>query len=96
MAIRVAHIGTGNVGRLALAELIANPAFELTAVCVSSKDKVGKDAGELAGLGTVTGITATDIPVILGGGIWNMDADRVPNYGIQVQMIRGGKILPIN
>ena len=60
MAIRVAHIGTGNVGRLALAELIANPAFELTAVCVSNKDKVGRDAGELAGLTVTTGITATD------------------------------------
>ena len=60
MAIRVAPIGTGNVGRLALAELIANPAFELTAVCVSNKDKVGRDAGELAGLTVTTGITATD------------------------------------
>jgi hypothetical protein len=60
MAIRVAHIGTGNVGRPALTELITNPAFELTAVCVSSEAKVGKDAGELAGLGVATGIAATD------------------------------------
>ena len=36
MAIRVAHVGTGNVGRLALAELITNPQFELTALNVSS------------------------------------------------------------
>lgn len=60
MAIRVAHIGTGNVGRLALAELVENPAFELTGVAVSSPDKVGKDAGELAGLATHTGVPATD------------------------------------
>lgn len=60
MAIRVAHIGTGNVGRLALAELIANPAFELTGLCVSTPGKVGRDAGELAGLDVVTGILATD------------------------------------
>ncbi|HUO37926.1 MAG TPA: diacylglycerol kinase [Mycobacterium sp.] len=59
MTIRVAHIGTGNVGRLALAQLITDPAFELTAVCVSSTDKVGLDAGELAGLGVSTGVTAT-------------------------------------
>jgi len=59
MAIRVAHIGTGNVGRLALAELIENPAFELTALVVSTPGKVGRDAGELAGLGMTTGITAT-------------------------------------
>ena len=60
MAIRVSHIGTGNVGRLALAELIANPAFELTGLCVSTPDKVGRDAGELAGLDVVTGVRATD------------------------------------
>lgn len=59
MAIRVAHIGTGNVGRLALAELIENPAFELTGVWVSTPEKVGADAGELAGLGVRTGVAAT-------------------------------------
>ena len=60
MATRVVHIGTGNVGRLALAELIENPAFDLVGLCVSTPEKVGKDAGELAGLGTHTGIAATD------------------------------------
>ena len=38
-AIRVVHIGTGNVGRLALAELIENPAFELVGLCVSTPNK---------------------------------------------------------
>jgi hypothetical protein len=66
MAIRVAHVGTGNVGRLALAGLIANPEFELTTVCVSSDAKLGKDAGELAGLGISTGVTATtDLQAVL-------------------------------
>ena len=64
MAIRVAHVGTGNVGGLALAELITNPQFELTGVCVSTPAKVGRDAGELCGVGldseTVTGIRAVD------------------------------------
>ena len=60
MAIRVVHIGTGNVGRLALAELIANPAFELVGLCVSTPEKVGRDAGELAGLDVVTGVAAVD------------------------------------
>ena len=59
MAIRVALIGTGNAGRLALRGLIANPAYELTAVWVSTAGKVGLDAGELAGLNTRTGVTAT-------------------------------------
>jgi 2,4-diaminopentanoate dehydrogenase len=60
MAIRVAHVGTGNVGRLALTELVSNPQFELTGLCVSSPEKVGKDAGTLAGVDVATGITAVD------------------------------------
>ena len=60
MAIRVAHIGTGNVGHLALNQLVTDPRFELTAVCVSSDSKLGRDAGELAGLDISTGVTATD------------------------------------
>ncbi|BBY66975.1 NAD(P)H-dependent amine dehydrogenase family protein [Mycolicibacterium helvum] len=66
MAIRVAHIGTGNVGRIALSELIENPGFELTGLCVSADEKVGKDAGELAGLDVRTGILATkDLDAVL-------------------------------
>ena len=60
MAIRVAHVGTGNVGRLALTELVTNPQFELTGLCVSSPEKVGKDAGTLAGIEVSTGIAAID------------------------------------
>src|ERR1700752_1393018 len=70
MAIRVAHVGTGNVGGLALAELITNAQFELTGVCVSTPEKVGKDAGELCGVGldaaTVTGVAAvSDLDAVL-------------------------------
>ncbi|BBX21058.1 diacylglycerol kinase [Mycolicibacter terrae] len=60
MAIRVALIGTGNAGRIALRGLIGNPAYELIAVWVSTAAKVGRDAGELAGLDVRTGIAATD------------------------------------
>ena len=59
MAIKVAAIGTGNVGKHALAQLITDPRFELTAVWVSSESKAGKDAAELAGLQNTTGIRAT-------------------------------------
>jgi 2,4-diaminopentanoate dehydrogenase len=60
MAIRVVHIGTGNVGRIALNHLISDPRFDVTGVWVSSDAKVGKDAGELAGLDVSTGIAATN------------------------------------
>ena len=59
MPIRVAQIGTGNVGAHALKALITNPAYELTAVWVSSESKAGKDAGELIGLDVKTGVKAT-------------------------------------
>jgi 2,4-diaminopentanoate dehydrogenase len=66
MAIRVAQIGTGNVGKHALTQLINDPRFELTAVWVSSEAKAGKDAAELAGLDDSTGITATnDLDAVL-------------------------------
>jgi len=66
MAIRVAHVGTGNVGRLALAGLVTNPQFELTGLYVSSPEKVGRDAGDLAGVGVDTGIAAVaDLDAVL-------------------------------
>jgi 2,4-diaminopentanoate dehydrogenase len=69
MAIRVAHVGTGNVGRLALTELVSNPQFELTGLCVSTPEKVGKDAGALAGVDVSTGIAAVnDLDAVLATG----------------------------
>ena len=59
MAIRVALVGTGNCGRLALIQLIEDPRFELVAVGTSTESKVGVDAGELAGLDIRTGVAAT-------------------------------------
>ncbi|HET6166364.1 MAG TPA: diacylglycerol kinase [Marmoricola sp.] len=58
MTIRVAQVATGNAGMLTLRQLIDDDRFELVAVSTSSPDKVGKDAGELAGLADVTGISA--------------------------------------
>ena len=66
MPIRVAQIGTGNVGAHALRALITNPQFELTGVWVSSDAKAGNDAGALAGLDVSTGIEATtDLDAVL-------------------------------
>lgn len=59
MAIRVAQIGTGNVGRHALTGILSNPEFELVALGVSSEAKAGRDAADLAGLERSTGVIAT-------------------------------------
>src|SRR5262249_38364151 len=56
---RVALWGTGNVGRHALAGIDARPDLELVGVWVSDPAKVGRDAGELAGLDRRLGVEAT-------------------------------------
>lgn len=52
--------GTGNVGRAAVRAVAAHPALDLTAVLVADPGKVGRDAGELAGLDERLGVAATD------------------------------------
>jgi len=59
MTYRVVLWGTGNVGRNALIGIDARPDLELAGVWVSNPDKVGRDAGELAGLDRL-GVTATN------------------------------------
>lgn len=59
MTLRVVQWSTGNVGRHAIAGIVARPDLELTGVWVSSPAKEGKDAGELAGLGRRLGVAAT-------------------------------------
>jgi 2,4-diaminopentanoate dehydrogenase len=59
MTYRVVLWGTGNVGRNALIGINARPDLELAGVWVSNPDKVGRDAGELAGLDRL-GVTATN------------------------------------
>lgn len=57
--LRVVQWSTGNVGRHAIAGIDARPDLELAGVWVSDPAKVGRDAGELAGLGRDLGVAAT-------------------------------------
>ncbi|WP_436772447.1 NAD(P)H-dependent amine dehydrogenase family protein [Yinghuangia sp. YIM S09857] len=52
--------GTGNVGRASIRAVDAHPALTLAAVIVHNPAKVGRDAGELAGLDHELGVAATD------------------------------------
>jgi hypothetical protein len=66
MAYRVVQWSTGNVGRHTLAGIDAHPDLDLVGVFVSNPDKVGKDAGELAGLGHTLGVTgSSDVDALL-------------------------------
>jgi 2,4-diaminopentanoate dehydrogenase len=56
---RVVVWGTGFVGRMVIPEIVRHPLFELVGVGVSSPEKVGRDAGEICGIGPI-GVSATD------------------------------------
>jgi hypothetical protein len=56
---RVVQWSTGNVGRHTLAGIDARPDLDLIGVWVSNPAKVGRDAGELAGLDRPLGVAAS-------------------------------------
>lgn len=56
---RVIQWMTGDVGQVGLRHFSENPVFDLVGVLVHSKDKVGRDAGDIAGV-AATGVVATD------------------------------------
>jgi hypothetical protein len=60
MAKRVVVWGTGFVGRMVIAEIVKHPEFELIGVGVGNPEKVGRDVGEICGLGRSLALTATD------------------------------------
>jgi hypothetical protein len=59
MALKVVVWGTGNVGRPAIRAVLSHAELELAGVIVSNPDKVGMDAGEIAGVGKL-GVSCTD------------------------------------
>ncbi|MCU1602064.1 MAG: dihydrodipicolinate reductase [Frankiales bacterium] len=76
MAKRIVIWGTGFVGKLVIAEVVKHPEFELVGVGVSNPDKVGKDAGVIAGLDPI-GVIATDsIEELLA-----LNPDALVHYG---------------
>jgi len=69
---RVVQWATGNIGSRSLRAVIEHPRLDLVGVYVTSPDKVGRDAGDLCGLGPV-GVAATgEVDEVLG-----LDADCV-------------------
>lgn len=65
MRHRVIQWATGGVGRAAIGGVLDHPDLELVGCWVHSRDKDGRDAGEIAGLGEI-GVTATcDVEALL-------------------------------
>src|SRR4051794_38705867 len=60
MTHRVIQWSTGNVGAHTLRSIALHPGLELAGLWVHSPDKVGRDAADLCGLDTPTGVLATN------------------------------------
>ena len=56
---RIVVWGTGFVGKTVIGEVVKHPLFELVGVGVSNPEKVGRDVGEICGLGAPLGLQAT-------------------------------------
>ena len=56
---RVAHVGTGYTGTVALRQILRSPRLELVGHLVHSPEKAGRDSGELVGESAV-GVAATN------------------------------------
>ncbi|MEY9926472.1 hypothetical protein ABH926_001094 [Catenulispora sp. GP43] len=91
--------GTGNIGRAAIRAVAARPGLALSAVLVHNAEKVGRDAGELAGLGQRLGVAATDdVEAALAGAravVYAASGDVRPDEALEdvVRAIRAGAIV---
>jgi hypothetical protein len=90
--IRVAVWGTGNVGRAAIRMVDGHPELSLAAVVVSNPDKVGRDAGELAGLGRSLGVAAVAELPNVDAVVYAASADFRPEEALAdvLQSLRSG------
>ena len=71
---RVALWGTGWAGRQAIPGIVEHPDLELAGTYVTSPDKDGHDAGELAGIAPI-GVRATS------------DVDRIMDLGVDCHLV---------
>ncbi|MEV4174097.1 dihydrodipicolinate reductase [Nonomuraea sp. NPDC049709] len=92
--------GTGNIGRAAIRAVEAHPALKLTAVLVHDPAKVGRDAGELGGLGHRLGVAAsTDVEAVLatapGAVVYAASGDIRPDEALAdiVRAVRAGAVV---
>lgn len=98
--LRTAVWGTGNVGRAAIRSVVAHPDLVLSHVLVANPDKVGRDAGELAGLDRQLGVAATDdVDAVLAAApdaiVYAASGDIRPDDAVAdvVRALRAGSVV---
>ena len=92
MTTKVIQWATGGVGKAALRVILTRGDLELVGVYVHSTEKVGVDAGTLSGLGTDTGIVATDDAeaLIAAGAECLFYTPLVPDIDMLVRFLEAG------
>lgn len=87
--LRVAVISTGWISSLSIRTIVRRPHLDLIGVWVHSAEKVGRDAGEIVGLGPIGVTTTGDLDdiiaakpdcVVYGAASAEMDAAAVRDY----------------
>ncbi|ULE31657.1 NAD(P)H-dependent amine dehydrogenase family protein [Mycobacterium sp. IDR2000157661] len=69
---RVIQWMTGDVGKVGVRHFAENPVYDLVGVLVHTPEKVGRDAGDIAGIGAIGVTTTDDVEAVVA-----MDADCV-------------------
>jgi hypothetical protein len=89
---RVIQYATGGVGQHAIVGIAGHPRLELVGLLVHSKDKVGRDAGALAGIAPLGVVATGDVERVLA-----LDADCVsymalwPDVDLICRFLESGK-----
>jgi 4-hydroxy-tetrahydrodipicolinate reductase len=73
---RIVVWGTGFVGKMVIPEVLGHPDFELVGVGVSSPEKVGRDVGEICGIGSIGLVTTDEIDTLI-----DLRPDALVHYG---------------
>lgn len=88
---RVVQWATGNVGQRALRAVLDRDVFELVGVHAFSPEKVGRDAGELAGIAPVGVLATDDVDALIGEAPdCVIYTPRVIDYALVGRMLRVG------
>ncbi len=75
-AKRVVVWGTGFVGKMVIPEVLRHPAFELVGVGVADPGKVGRDVGDICGIGPAGLVATDDVEQLIA-----LEPDALVHYG---------------
>ena len=82
--VRVFQVATGNVGAEMVARIVRHPDLELVGLHCYTPEKIGRDAGELAGLDPI-GVMATGTVADIIGAASLILSDRAWRFGVAME-----------